>query len=334
VPPDLTLEAWRKLHAGEVAPDFAVATVPLPLDSGYGEVRVALGPDRAPQLLVPTATGRRVQLDLSGPSIRVRNTHYVVGGRAQNFIELESSVRLLDDAFAQLVDAVLHKLENGLAPEAAVSGAIIELRELVRRERMLDPAFQTGLFGELILLRDLVRLNPLAVRAWTGALGQRYDFSARRVALEVKTTLSRARTRIAISSVAQLADPPDGRDLYLTCVSAERSGQGGATLAELLEEISSLCADPGQIDTAMRSLGFEDWRSEPALRAERFAVVSSTIYRVSAGFPRITEQGFPGGRLPAGVAELSYEIDAGSLTRFRVAEPDVAYVLQSLAGSE
>jgi hypothetical protein len=330
--PEIATEGWRKLHAGEVSPDFAIATVRLALDSGYGEVRLALGEARAPQLLIPTAVGRRVPEALSAVGVRVRNVQYVVHGRVQTFIEVESAIRTLDDAFEQLVEAILHRLAGGAAPEAAVAGAITDLRELLRRERARDPEFVVGLFGELTVVRDLLDVDQEAVVAWTGPIPHRHDFSGRTLALEVKTTTGRSTGYATISSVDQLAAPAHGGDLYLLLIRVERAGAGGRTVHELLEDISRRCTTPPVLDEALARLRLEDWRSDESLKADRLSVVARTLYRVASGFPRIVPGSFTDGRVPLGVRDVRYTIDLATADRFRL-EPEVFRdVLICLAG--
>ena len=65
-----TRDAWRALKLGGGSSEFSLATIRLPLDAGFGPVRVALGENGELRLLIPTETGRRLPEGLSGAGVR------------------------------------------------------------------------------------------------------------------------------------------------------------------------------------------------------------------------------------------------------------------------
>jgi hypothetical protein len=329
--PDPTDLAWQKLRQGDSVGEFPVSTVRLDLDAGHGSIRLGLGRDGSPQLLVPTGSGRRIPDGLSGASVSVRAVQYVVDGKPQNFIEVRSAERHLDEVFRRLVDEVLRRLTSGSSPELAIADAISDLRDLLRKQRSLGIEFLVGLFGELSILEMLLRQNPDAARCWTGPIPQRYDFSALGVCAEVKASLRHGAAAVHISSLAQLTLPADGRPLYLFYFTLERTGAGGRSIQEMIESARALASDPDSIEASMKALDLEDWRQLPALASESFGVIEVCAYRVEDGFPRLTRSSFVDGDTPAGVSKIQYEIDLSHAKGFRLDESSMREALRELS---
>ena len=328
---DAIENAWLSLSRSVADSDFPVATVKLELDSGYGPVRLGMGSDGAPQLLVPTKVGRRLGESPSGRAVRVTNVQYVADGRKQDFIEIRSTQQNLADVFHRLVDEILRRLAGGIAPEDAVTNSIAELRDLLRREVPHSTEFLVGLYGELTLLIALLERNRAAASIWMGPLLQRQDFAGLSLCAEVKTSLRRNATIVTISSLDQLDRPSDGRRLVLVHYAIERTGAGGQSIRGLLETAYRLAADPAVLDSALADTDVSDWRSDSQLDSERFGVVRRHVYRVEDGFPRLGYRAFVGGGPPPGVKNITYDLDLSVASDFRVADRDVPGLLDQLA---
>lgn len=331
---DTIEEAWLKLKIADTDHEFPVSTVRLPVDFGYGPVRVGIGADGAPQLLVPTASGRRLGDGLSGRAVRVAMVQYVVNGRKTDFIEVRSTEQHLEDVFHRLVDEILRRLVGGSSPEQAVSGAIAELRDLLRRASPRDEDFLVGLYGELTFLLSLVERNPAAAKTWTGPLLQRHDFSSVSICAEVKTSLRRGASAIKVSSLEQFDPPTDGRSLILVYYTIERTGAGGQSIRDLIESCYQHVDGPLALDAALGAIRLHDWRSDPVLVADRFGVLRRQYYRVEDDFPRLSSGSFVGGGPPTGVSHISYELDLSHAQQFRVAEGDVEALIERVARAE
>ena len=137
-----------------------------------------------------------------------------------------------------------------------------------------------GLYGELVVLEDLLRVHRASVKCWTGPFGGRHDFSGRRFALEVKSTLTRVSKTVHISGIEQLMPPASGSELGLMHLVLERAGAAGRTLGDLLESITALTDDPSRLADALRELGLQSWREARDFKTHRFRVLSRTTYRV------------------------------------------------------
>lgn len=326
-------ESWRALKLGGGSSEFSLATIRLPLDAGFGPVRVALGENGELRLLIPTETGRRLPEGLSGAGIRVALVQYVVGDALRSFIEVACAAPELTEVFQSLSDEILRRLRAGSGPELAVVDAIAEFRELLLRGRAETLEARVGLFGELVLLNELLGINQAAGTTWTGPLKQRYDFNGSQVCAEVKSTLQRAGAIVHITSLEQLASDTDKRALVLVHIVLERSGAGGQSLFELIETARHRSSTPELIDRALGSLGIDDWRTRESFIEDRFQVLRQDFYDVAATFPRLTQDSFKPGQPMPGVREVTYKVDLSHARSLLIEPARRAALLQSLAAA-
>jgi putative PD-(D/E)XK family protein DUF4420 len=326
-----TREAWRTLQLGGGSSEFSLATLRLALDAGFGPVRLALGENGEPRLLIPTETGRRLPDGLSGAGVRASVVQYLVAGAAIPFIEVACAAPELTEVFKSLSDEILRRLRAGSGPELAVADAIAEFRELLMRGRAQSLEMRVGLFGELVLLNELLAINSAAGSTWTGPLGQRFDFSASRLCAEVKSTLQRSGSVIHVSNLEQLTSAGDGRALVLVHTVLEHSGAGGQSLRDLIDQTRQRSSAPELIDRALACLGLDDWRTHEVLADEKFRVLRQEIYNVGPGFPRLTQDSFSPGHPMPGVREISYAVDLAHARSFLMDPARRTALLESLA---
>jgi hypothetical protein len=331
--PESTQDAWRVLQLGGGSTEFSIATVRLALDVGYGPVRLGMGADREPRLLIPTESGQRVPEGLSGPGVTVRMVHYVVADRSCPFIEV-TCFPGLDDVFQSLADDILRRLKAGTGPELAVGQAITDFRELLARARPQSLEMLIGLFGELHFLDELLRAHPAAASTWTGPLGQRFDFSGARCCAEIKSTLQRSGMLIRVSSIDQLEPPEDGRSLVLVHIVLERPGTGGQSVRELIEQTREHCSTPDVIDRSLAALGIGDWRTRHVLGDERFRVLRKQFYEIIAGFPKLGRDSFRAGQPPPGITEITYALDLAHAAGFQLEAARSAAVLGEIVSEQ
>ena len=118
---------------------------------------------------------------------------------------------------------------------------------------------EIGLFGELLVLRHLVRRvgGELAVEAWTGPSGEEHDFALDGYDIEVKTTVAEGRTH-SISSVTQL-QATSGRNLWLLSVPLTAGGSAGRSLPELVEAIHGELLSPTAVNAFRSALDAAGW---------------------------------------------------------------------------
>jgi len=324
-------DAWKTLELGGGTDEFSLATVRLNLDAGYGPVRVARGPDGNIQLLIPTLVGRRLPDGVSSDAVPVKTAQFLVNGRPQPFIELQCVVPELDAPFRLLLDDVLRRLSQGAGPEQAVGAAVAQFRDLLRKPRSYSLEALVGLFGEFRLLNELLAINSEAASVWTGPLRQRHDFSSRQICAEAKTSLKRDGKAVHISSLEQLEPPSDGRPLVLVHTVLERSGAGGSSVADLIEQAFHLAADQMLIERALQSLQMDGWRSNSSLTSERFSTMRVNLYRVDASFPRVTPESFRSDHPPPGVFGIGYSIDLDHARKCLLDSSNTLPIIRQLA---
>lgn len=227
----------------------------------------------------------------------------------------------LSTLFSALVDDICRTLE--LPSRSAPCDRALERLALWRRlfssggDVGLSDVEQRGLFGELLCLRDLVlgSLPPaVAVRAWTGPQRQPQDFITETLAIEVKTRVRNAETKVRISSEQQLE--LSDRDLFLV-IYALQAGEG-STLNDLVDELHATLeqepfADSLFSDSLIRYGYLDVHRERYALRAFTWRQEG---FHVRDQFPRIES-----GDLRPSVSRVSYEIDVASCLPY-VAGPD------------
>ncbi len=177
-----------------------------------------------------------------------------------------------------------------------------------------------GLFAELWFLERWLGL-PQGVAAWVGPTGNRHDFVTAAASVEAKGTRIRSDGAAThrIASLDQLDDPESGQ-LWLFSLRVVPDPLAANTLPGVVQRvIDGLGAHPDALLTLRERLAQAGWTPAHASRyQQRWRVVAEELYRVSAGFPRLTRRTFPQG-LPAGVGDVTYTIDLAACAAFRAA---------------
>lgn len=277
--------------------------------TGYGQVRIAIGPAGEPRLLVPVGRPAAGTTNAGSHNLLLTRSSFRSVGKLEHFIDITLRNSQLTRVFTELVEEILKRLESGTGPEAAVHGTIQDFRNLLARtpEGEIPLTRLCGLIGELVVLEKLTAELPTALESWTGPIGQRHDFRRRDIALEVKTSLRSDASRVIIHGPEQLLPPSDGR-LYLAHVRIEPVNGGPLSVAELHREIIEHGADQVILDERLAELGCRDPDADE-WNTMSFALEGIDIYTLSPGFPSITPASFSESVLPVGVVGLTYEID-------------------------
>lgn len=319
------MEQWMRLRStGTGDGAIEVPSLSSGVETGFGPVRLAIGPEGQPRLMVPCGAAASIRGDVSSGKLSVALSRYDVAGRSTRFIDVMCADRSLDAVFAELASEVVHRIAGGDGAVEAVEGTIADFRDLLQDIADRDVADHeiVGLVGELLVLRTLAGHSPAAIAAWTGAFDQRHDFRHGVHAIEVKTSSRVDATSIHVSSIEQLSEPTGG-SLLLVHFCVERAGNGELSVSTLYAEIVGLGVARSKLAEALAAMGCPDPDSA-AWNRIRFSLEKSSGYRVGSGFPRITAAQFPGGVLPEGVQCISYEVDLRTAERFRVSEAELA----------
>src|SRR5690349_2856263 len=182
------IQRWMHLRGtGKGDGAIEVPSISSEVETGFGPIRFAIGPEGQPRLMVPCGTGTVLGGDAPSGNLRVNMSRYSVSGRMTLFIDVMCVERSLDPVFAELAEEVVHRVATGAGPADAVAGTIADFRNLLRDGVQTVPDHRIlGLVGELLILRNLVRVSPSAIDAWTGPYEQRHDFRHVGHAMEVK----------------------------------------------------------------------------------------------------------------------------------------------------
>lgn len=319
-------------------PDLAPIIASLRAETGTGLVRrlvdpsspvsVYLGVEPAgEQLGVLLAVHRRLvpaQKDLpSGAGFAVRPQ--VVKDDGKDIVNL--GVFCTDTACE---DIFLHFMHDLVSHLLAATSADAAMKTFLARVGLWQRFFvagaggylseeaQSGLFAELLMLRDLVipaAGASAAVDAWKGPEGRPQDFMLPGGALEVKCTRAKAGGKIPISNEQQMDERPFPH-LVLAHVAVAMGGGTNPSLVDIVAEVRSLLATSGRpldiFNDLLITAGWIDAHAE-RYRDNRFFVREVRYYEVTDGFPRIRP-----GDFPPGVVDITYKLDPAALAPFEV----------------
>ncbi|GHH83288.1 hypothetical protein GCM10018781_70000 [Kitasatospora indigofera] len=228
---------------------------------------------------------------------------------------------------ALLADLLGHLTNTSAAPAAGVTRRITTWQRMLGRGlgQVLAPEERAGLFGELLVLRDLVvaAAPGKAVAAWSGPRGDAKDFLLGDWGLEAKTTVSRQRyPRCRIHGEDQLAT--DSLETLLLAHQTLRSDSTGTSLPDLVDELRGhrgLADQLTELEEALLEAGWVEAHRRH-YEHERWVLDGRRFYRVVEGFPRIVDT-----MLPSGVSGVSYNLDLRLCGEYQVGEATVRELL-------
>lgn len=180
-----------------------------------------------------------------------------------------------------------------------------------------------GLFGELWFLEFwLDPIDAAVLRAWTGPERDRHDFKWAAASVEVKATRARSDGSAShrISTLDQMEDPEQGQ-LYLFSLRVSpdpiAAHSLNASVDRIRRTLSNRAEPMREFDERLATLGYS-----PAHRERYdtpFRVVAEELYRVDAGFPRLTRGSFVDGVVPTGIGGIGYSLALVACAPWRVA---------------
>jgi Putative PD-(D/E)XK family member, (DUF4420)/Schlafen, AlbA_2 len=191
------------------------------------------------------------------------------------------------------------------------------------RNASLSTEGQIGLFGELLMLRDvfLTNLEPLeAVCCWTGPLGDEQDFGYSDSLVEVKTTRSTRDQTFQISSLPQLDTTSGHISLaFQTLGVFENDPPNGMSLNGMVKAVRELLGgNAAAISELETRLTLSKYSEDPLYDRLHFVPVSRRIFSVLGDFPRIEPS-----EVRSGVLKANYTIAVDACLKFEMT-PDVA----------
>jgi len=298
---------WNVLRSRRAAEAEAITANDSGLSVSTGKVLYGIDASGCRHLLVPVQGGN-VGEDHESQGVQVGSRTLRYEGVTTVYSDLACLKSRFNAEFGHIVEDVLSALAEGAAPGSVCRNSLEKWRDLLRSEqtRKLDDRTAIGLFGELMLLLELVTISPRSIRLWTGPEGGRFDFSGTDTAIEVKTSTRRYGRLIEINGETQL-ETPAGTALFVNFTRLEKVPAGARTLWDLHEEIVRAGVPAGEMHRKLEGLDLagQVLRDYPGC----YRVLETRLYRVEGGFPKIVPSSFAGGGLPAGTLRLRYMID-------------------------
>jgi len=174
---------------------------------------------------------------------------------------------------------------------------------------------RVGLIGEIILLNQLLEINPSisTLMMWKGPFESKNDFVNNHKSLEVKTTSSKTKDHVYISSEYQL-DTNEIDILLLAVIHLETNvaEDRGFTLIELINK-TMLNKDElwkAHFKLALRTAGY-DFDNNDQDENQRYSLTRVNLYHVNDRFPKISHT-----ELAENISEVKYKLTLTGLEEF------------------
>ncbi|MFJ5611938.1 PD-(D/E)XK motif protein [Streptomyces sp. NPDC093221] len=294
----------------------AMITTALEAGTPHGALRLGRDADGQRHLLVPIGSSDRVDDDLRSAGIHLTTRtlssddelpvryadiacrrHDLAGTFTGLVADLTGLIAVNPDRAPSLIVRTLHAWRLLLGGTSS---------------RWTVPRL-AGLFAELVVLEDLLEVDPRAVRAWLGPLGCPQDFRGAHHAIEVKGTVAAEGRIVHIHGADQLETPENGTLALVWMRVTESTGPGARSIPEILAACREKIGDLGALETRLAALVLPE-SDEGPMGGTRFLPTEQRWYEVVGDFPRVVPQSFVDGAVPTGVHGLEYQIDLDAVS--------------------
>jgi hypothetical protein len=332
--PDRLAEAWAVLGAA-AASETTIRVEAAGVIVPDGEVLAGLDAHGGRHLLIPVPASVAFREDRRSAGVQIRRTVLEDAGIDLQFVDVVCLVPRLNDLFAEVAVDMLEALNLDPAdPPASCHGILERWRELLEKPdpQLLGPQQLAGLFGELLLVKELVERNPAnGVDAWMGPSGSQHDFARGELAIEVKTTTVREGRVVGIHGTDQL-ERPSGGELFLSFVRLDVEA-GGTSVPELIDSILELGVERRTFLDLLARGGY-DASKAGEYEHPRFIIRERRLYEVEGDFPRITASSFRMGVVPPGVLRIRYDVDLTGEPPYPLADALIESTLLTMAAAK
>ncbi|MFJ4788929.1 PD-(D/E)XK motif protein [Streptomyces sp. NPDC088794] len=307
----LVEECWTALEAEETKGEHRLRVSLLPSMADRDPLAVGVDHNGHRHLLVPVPMHRKVRSGLDGPVLQLRKRPLEDTETYQMYADLACLRTDLNDLFTELcVDAVgaAEKLPEN--PVKALYRVLDRWRALFQTQGTpLGPEQLAGLFGELLVLEQLLERDSSAHRLWRGPSGHHHDFSSGSTAVEVKTSTVSEGRRPRIHGLDQL-DAPEGGALHLAWFRLHRTAKSNSSVGflELLDRVLRRCDDESTLLELLAEAGYRVVDAEQ-YRDTYFKVDEERWYEVVPSFPKLTALTLGAAGVTISVVDVEYTID-------------------------
>lgn len=173
---------------------------------------------------------------------------------------------------------------------------------------------QRGLYGELWWLRRMIQADiasVTAVNSWKGCRRNYYDFETNGHVVEVKTTMTKEPRRVQINNERQL-DDRGLKSLHLFVLTLAKSSVVEDTLPGLVQSLKIIFLEKPvayTFEDSLREAGYLDIHAH-LYNKSSYSVIKEEFFRVTEGFPRITD-------VPSGLGDLRYTLILSACKEFK-----------------
>lgn len=217
------------------------------------------------------------------------------------------------DIFAQLAADIASVAAEKETADKKLTAILNRLalwrRFLQNRTGKMSEEEVRGLIGELSVLGSLLQIRGVdfSLEAWKGPSGELHDFRLPYLRIEVKSWCNDSLPRIFISDPSQIVYD-EASPVWIAAAQISKSQTIGRTLSEWTGELAT-SMDVSQTElyySLLADYGFLAAQSE--LYTDRYAVIETVFYAVTASFPRIDS-----GAIPPAICSVKYAIDLNAI---------------------
>jgi hypothetical protein len=314
---------WQRLINSERSKEETSGEMPTVETStaiAAGLIRLAISDGRYCTVLLPLALADAIEAEQVSQLISVSPVTLGLDGKAVRFLEVRCEEEKLNEVFARVVSDILRRIEAGSGALKSVNEALKEFRRLLHREHVSaqDEKTIVGLIGELLTLIEVLKIDQGGLRGWHGPDADRHDFRAGPVTIEIKTSLGADGSKIHINGMRQL-EPSADTELLIRHIRIEPDPDGNLSVPDLVSATANLIPDQIELDEKLEKLGYTSDNAE-SWASKRFRHIESSAYSVIEGFPRLIPALLNVPWPVGGVSAVSYEVNLGAASQFRVDE--------------
>lgn len=270
--------------------------------------------DSYPAWTIKTFNGYGVAVLYDGDDVREDFSNATIyceriemNGEKHKVLILSSKKSPADSAFANLCFDFVNPGENGEYRKELLASPIkwwASWKELLGNVSIDERVYDV--IGELAVLKYYAENGYDPV--WKGPSQSSYDIETEEFFVEVKSSVNRTRKEVTISSIYQLSNLK--KKLFLVFCTFEIAESHGVSINSLVDDLKTMGYNVAAINDLLEKKGFGIGKS---VRKKNFILHSMYRYAVDNDFPKVIEQSFVGGTLPAGIIDVSYTVDLSGL---------------------
>lgn len=226
----------------------------------------------------------------------------VSNGEATRAIILTADFSVAKGPFSALCEELVTPGEYGKNRKTIIASPAAwwqEWKELLGNRNIDDRVYDT--LGELCVYKTIIEQGIEA--EWSGPNAATYDIETKSGFVEVKSTTSRSKKEVTISSQFQL-DPP-GKSLELVLCQFEASFKNGISIDSVVSELIHLGVSKEYLNSRLSKKGLEEGMSA---RKRAFILHDMLKYKIDGSFPRITPASFKDGVMPPRITKVTYTV--------------------------